>query len=126
RATLNQANEAGKVVDGDDGLVILRIDRLEDLLRLATPGMLLKEALAAYAIRAANKRERTIDDERSHARPDLGVILGKSLLGDARLRPIDPIGMCQLETGGRALGWFGAVRLANYLFRILVIPEPLE
>src|SRR3546814_10554762 len=57
-AALHQAEQAGQAVDRDDRRIALGIVALQDLLRLAAPGVLLEEALAADAFGAAQQRDR--------------------------------------------------------------------
>src|SRR5690606_7027246 len=62
---LDDPEQAGQAVDRYDRLVIvLRVERLEDFLRLSPPGMLLEEALASDAVWAAHERQRPVDHER--------------------------------------------------------------
>src|SRR5690625_4545772 len=61
--------------------------------------MALEETLACDPFRAADQRQRTIGDELGHARPDLRKIFCKPLLGDSRIRPVDPIRMGQPDRG---------------------------
>ena len=129
RAALHEADQAGQAVDGDQRVVVVveRVVEGQDLAAVALPGVLLEEALALDAARAAQERHRPVDDERRHARPDLGVVVGEALLGDAGVRPVDPVGMGQADLrlrGGR-LGALGR-RLADDLARRLVLAQPAE
>ena len=44
-----------------------------------------------------------------HARPDLGIIVGEPLLGDAGVRPVDPVGMGEPDRAA-AVGLAGVGR----------------
>ena len=84
--------------------------------------MLLKEGLAADALRAAHQRQRAGRDMRPDPVPDRDVIFGQIFFGDADVGPIDPIGMGQANAGDVAiavcrlslllLSAFGCARLA--------------
>ena len=50
----------------------------------------------AIPVRAAHQRERPVRQMRP-IRGQLGIVVGEALLGDARLRPVDPIGMGELH-----------------------------
>ena len=69
--------------------------------------MLLEELLTGDAIRAAKQREGPAYDVRRDVAPDLGVIVGQSFLRDALVRPVEAVGMGELDRaplGHRRLG----------------------
>ena len=130
RAALDEADQSGQTVDGDQRVfvVVERVVEGQDLAAETLPGVLLEEALALGAARAAQQRDRAVDDEGRHARPDLGVVVGEALLGDAGVRPVDAVGMGQADL--RLRGWgrlflFGR-RLADDLARRLVLAQTAE
>jgi hypothetical protein len=90
------------------------------------PDMLLEEALARNALRTAHQGQRPTDDERRHVAPDLGVVLGQALLGNADIGPVDPIGMGQLDPDARRRLGAAANRLADDLTRVFVLAQTAE
>src|SRR5581483_3106995 len=110
RAALHQRDDAGEVVDGDD-LVALFRHQMQEFSGDAQARVLLEEALAVGAFRAAHHGDDAADDMRPHPFPDLFVILGEVALADAGIAPIDAVGMRELdgaEHGGRAPAAGGA------------------
>ena len=109
RAALDEADQAGQAVDGDQRVLVVveRVAEGQDLAAEALPGVLLEEALALGAARAAQQRHRTVDDEGRHPRPDLGVVVGEALLGDAGVRPVDAVGVGQADLRPRRRGGLG-------------------
>ena len=72
---LHQTNQAVEIVDGQQRFLgVLSIAHLPNAAVQALPGMLLEEALARDALRAAHQGQRPADDERRHVTPDLGVV----------------------------------------------------
>src|SRR3546814_15441456 len=53
---------------------------------------------------AAQQRQRSVHDEGRDARPHLGIVLGESLLGDAGVLPVEPVGMGEPDCGRRLPG----------------------
>ena len=81
-------------------------------------GVLLEEALPGGAVGAAHQRQHAAGDMRPHPVPDLRVVFGQHLLGDAGVLPIDPVGM-----GQRHAGNLRRLRLAG--FRAWPLPAVL-
>ena len=102
------------------------IAHLTDAAVQALPGMLLEEALARDALRAAHQGQRPADDEWRHVAPDLGVVLSQALLGDAGVGPVDPIRMGQLDRGARRRLRAAATRFADDLTGVLVLAQAAE
>src|SRR5262245_21892060 len=93
--------------------------------------MLLEKAALGDTTRAAQQRQRAVDQARRDPWPDLGVELGQTLLGDADIGPQQAIGMS--ESDGQRYARLGDLRfllhgrsLAHDLGRGLVRPQPLE
>src|SRR5690554_5477508 len=59
--------------------------------------MLLKELLAGDAVWAAQQRKRAADNIWSNVPPYLSIIVCKPFLRDAFVRPVDPIGVRELD-----------------------------
>ena len=124
---LDQADQPVEIVDGQQRFLgILGIAHLPDAAAQALPGMLLEEALARDALRAAHQRQRPADDEGRHVAPDLGVVLRQALLGDAGVGPVDPVGMGQLDRGARRRLGAAATRFADDLAGVLVLAQAAE
>ena len=76
---------------------ILRILHQCDMRIDPLPCVLLEKMRAGDAVGAAQQRQRSADDMRRDVSPDLGVVVGEALLGDACVRPVDAVRMGQLD-----------------------------
>ena len=84
---LDQADQAVEIVDGEQRLVgILGIAGNLDAAAQSLPGVLLKEALAGDAFGQRTSASGRADDEGGDVPPDLGIVVGQPLLGDAAHR----------------------------------------
>src|SRR3546814_7826894 len=75
---------------------------------------------------AAQQRQRSVHDEGRDARPHLGIVLGESLLGDAGVLPVEPVGMGEPDCGRRLPGRLAFRRgggLAHHFLGRLVIAQ---
>ena len=128
RRALDEGDQPRQAVDGDERIVVvvLGIEEGQDLLAVALPGMLLEEALALGSARAAQQRHRPVDHERRHPRPDLGIVVGQPLLGDADVGPVDAIGMGELHLRPRLRLGLDGTALADDLARRLVVAQAAE
>ena len=81
-AHLDERDQAGDIVDRQMifGCAFLGDVHLPQMSRRAFAGMFLKETRLAAAGRAADDRQRTIDDVRQHPVGDLRIILGQIVL----------------------------------------------
>ena len=126
---LHQTDQPIEIVDREQLALPRSFGSRDDwMLRLsALPGMLLKEALPGDAFGTAQQRQRPGNNERRHVAPDLGIVLREPFLRDARIRPVDPVGMGQLDGGpeASALAW-SRRRFAHDLARRLVFAQAAE
>ena len=97
-ARLHQRQQPVEVIDPDDLPPLAVDDGSQRLLVEPGGGVLLKEALALGAPRATHQRQRPSDHVRGHPLPDRAIVVGKVLLGDADIHPVDPIRMCEPHT----------------------------
>jgi len=128
-AALYQPQQSVEILYSDVVLVaaFLRIIDLPDLLAHPSPRMFLEEAGAGDAFRASQERQRTMDDERRHQRPDFEIVVGKPGLGDAGLRPVYAVGMgeCHAALRRRVFRVLGC-RFLHHFARRLVFPQTAE
>ena len=91
-ASLDQGDHAIEIVDRNNLVVFFR-NKMKMFGWDASAHVLLKEALAHSAFRAAHERDRPPDQMRPHPFPRLHIKIGKVVFGDADIAPIDAVGV---------------------------------
>src|SRR5258708_9352464 len=132
-ASLYEAHQSRKTIERQHRFLFTDVDALHHPAQ-ARPRMLGEEAFFAGSGRAAQQAQVASSDVWKNAIGDVGIVVGQSLLGDARLRPQDAFRMGELSSARiglvqhrRALageGGMGAFE-ADFLHR-LVFPQTLE
>ncbi len=92
-ARLHQRQQSVEVLDGDD-LPLVRVDHGAEVFVVDTGRrVFLEKALTGGPVWTAQQAERPIHHVRRHPVPHHAVVVGKILLGDADVHPIDAVGM---------------------------------
>lgn len=95
-AGLHECDHAVEILDGDDLIAVVAQSQNMTLVKRRVR-VLLKKALSARAVRAAQQRQRPPDHMRRHVVPDVAVVVGKFLLGDADILPVNAVRMGELD-----------------------------
>ena len=90
-ARLHQGEQAVEIVDREQLLALIVLHALDVLADETRACVLLEEALPSDPVGAAQQGERAIYQMRCDVLPRGGVIVGKLLLGDLGVGPIDAV-----------------------------------
>src|SRR4029079_490986 len=136
-ASLHEGNNAADIVYGNDLVPFFR-DEMQVLNGNSGTCMLLEKALPAGPLRTTQQGDRSPDNMRAHPLPGLDVIFGKIALGNARIIPVNAVGMSEMNAGngvmfGRCAAFYGRCtagggngRFTHTLFGRLVLAHALE
>jgi hypothetical protein len=102
-ARLHEAHEPRETIDRQHRLLLAGPDALHDITQ-ARPGMHGEKALGAGAGGASQQTQDPSSDMWKNPGGNSGVKIRQSLFGDARLRPKNPFGMCEPDTGYAGVG----------------------
>ena len=97
-AGLHETHQPHETIDRQHRLLLADPDALHDIAQ-TQPGMLGEKALGAGAGGASQQTQDPSADMWKDPVGNIGVKIRQSLFGNARLRPKNPIGMCEPDTG---------------------------